>query len=561
MTTVPGVAEAGQGGVFQTFSVRGLAGQRLLTLIDGMTIVTERRAGASGSFLDPSLMEEIEVLRGPAGTLYGSGALGGIVQVAPKRFEGWDLAAGYETDGDKNFTSAGWGGSGWSVGVAQRRARNGESASGRELNDRFRQVSAVFSKVWTFDDLDLEALVIPTLGRDIGKSNTDYPRRSTDYPKETHVLARIGLRSAHWNAFLWAHPSELHTRVRRDTGEGSDVENESLDFGGHVQLVRPLGHGLTGTGGIDVLSRRGVDAREKRFENFDPSPLTVLHALDGAASDDASAYGTLRFSPGSLTIESGLRVLYNSQSNEGYDTTADTGVVGFVGINISVGAGVEILANAGTGIRYPTLTERFFTGTTGRGGVLGNPGLDPEESRSLDLGLRWYGRRGWIELFTFANTIDDFIEQVDAGPDVSTFVNLTRGRIVGAELAALCQIDEHWSVRGAGGWLRGRNAGGGPLADVPPHRASLGGGLDAGAWTFRIDTEHRWPKNDLGPGEKPLPSATLLSARAGVRVGRGVTLSVYGTNLLDEMYFRAADEKAPEAYGRAAGITVTLHPR
>ncbi len=65
---LPGVAENGQGGIFQTYSIRGVARQRVLTLISGMRVVGERRAGVSASFLDPGLIGKVDVLRGPSST-------------------------------------------------------------------------------------------------------------------------------------------------------------------------------------------------------------------------------------------------------------------------------------------------------------------------------------------------------------------------------------------------------------------------------------------------------------------------------------------------------------
>ena len=67
----PGVSQNGQGGLFQTYSVRGVSRQRILTLVEGMRIVGERRAGVSASFLDPLLLGSVEVVRGPSSTYWG----------------------------------------------------------------------------------------------------------------------------------------------------------------------------------------------------------------------------------------------------------------------------------------------------------------------------------------------------------------------------------------------------------------------------------------------------------------------------------------------------------
>ena len=60
VSEVPAVAENGQGGMFQNYSVRGVSRQRVLTLVAGMRIVSERRAGVSASFVDPALMRSVD---------------------------------------------------------------------------------------------------------------------------------------------------------------------------------------------------------------------------------------------------------------------------------------------------------------------------------------------------------------------------------------------------------------------------------------------------------------------------------------------------------------------
>jgi iron complex outermembrane receptor protein len=77
VSALPGVSENGQGGLFQVVSIRGVSRHRVTNMIAGMRLTSERRAGVSVSFVDPLLMGSVQVLRGPATTFYGSGALGG----------------------------------------------------------------------------------------------------------------------------------------------------------------------------------------------------------------------------------------------------------------------------------------------------------------------------------------------------------------------------------------------------------------------------------------------------------------------------------------------------
>ena len=77
----PGVSLNGQGGQFQTYSLRGYSRGRIRTEIDGMAILTDRRAGNSIAFLPSVFVERTNVYLGSAASLYGSGAMGGVVSV------------------------------------------------------------------------------------------------------------------------------------------------------------------------------------------------------------------------------------------------------------------------------------------------------------------------------------------------------------------------------------------------------------------------------------------------------------------------------------------------
>ena len=68
-------------------AIRGLARGRTLILIDGARVSSERRVGASATFLDPSLIEGVDVSRGPGSVAYGSDAFGGVISVRTRRVD------------------------------------------------------------------------------------------------------------------------------------------------------------------------------------------------------------------------------------------------------------------------------------------------------------------------------------------------------------------------------------------------------------------------------------------------------------------------------------------
>ena len=70
-STAPEVNFSGQGGLLQTVSIRGLSRWRIQTLVEGVPIHTERRAGNAAEFIAPSLVSNAYVLSGAASTQLG----------------------------------------------------------------------------------------------------------------------------------------------------------------------------------------------------------------------------------------------------------------------------------------------------------------------------------------------------------------------------------------------------------------------------------------------------------------------------------------------------------
>jgi outer membrane receptor protein involved in Fe transport len=550
---VPGVAENGQGGLFQVFSIRGVSRQRVMTLVDGMRIVGERRAGVSTSFIDPLLMGSVDVLRGPASTFYGSGALGGVIQVFPKQFETSSVSLGYSSYGDESYQVAGWGDGKTSLGIAHRSRSNGESADGAELDDHFTQLSATLAHRWKRQDLSYQILVLPAFGRDIGKSSTDFPERQTEY-QEDHLLVKFAVESAKgWNLDVWAHPNSLTTEVFEERSF-SRVENDALDLGLSFQREMRLTGYISGRYGFDYVGRRGVEAVEVR-ENPATGNQARQQTLDGE-QDEVAAFASISWNWGNATFQAGGRSTWQQQSNHGAPSLEDSALTGFLGMVQPVGGGLELVLNLGTGLRFPNLSERFFTGTTGRGQTLGNPDLISESAVNADLGLRWYGRHLFFAAQLFQLDIEDYIERVDLNEDLRTFVNLTSGRVQGLELEGFYKIGERWQVSWSGHLLNSENRGRGrrPLADVPADRLELGVRFQSGRWESRLSYQHRAQKNNPGSGEKAIVAADLVSLALDVELTQGLVLTLRGRNLLGELYWNAADRKAPFAAGRSVGL-------
>lgn len=557
---VPGVSENGQGGHFQVYSIRGISRQRVMTLVSGMRMTSERRAGVATSFLDPQLMGTVEVVRGPSSTFYGSGALGGVVQIFPRRFDGPSVELGYNSQGDENAQVLGWGNETWSFGLARRDAANDTTAAGKEQFYQFSQWSATLAGQFERGARQWEVLVVPARGTDIGKPNREFPNvRPVLYPEENHLLVRVAMTGeAGWNFQAWAHPHDLQTRTTRVGESLSLLDTETLDLGGNLQRRWKLGR-VAGNAGVEYFGRRGVSSAE-RIEAFADGSVTRIEALDNAQEDEIGLYGSARWRWHSTSLQAGGRYTFERQSNAAFPSREDGTLSGFMGLVQPLGGGFELVANLGSGLRFPSLSERFFSGSTPRGGQIGNPGLSPERSLSFDTGLRWFGGRMVIEGGVFRQEIDDYIERIRIGGNVRTFVNLTQGTIQGLELEAMYRPSARWQVSWGGHLIDGESDDGTPLADIPPARLDLGLRWSAGRWQARSELEYRAAKNDPGDGELAIGSALLVAGSLAYSLGDGLSLVLRGRNLTDRVYFNSADDLAAVAPGRSLGLAFSWKP-
>jgi len=560
VTTTPGVSENGQGGLFQLFSIRGVSRQRVMNLVSGVKINSERRAGASVSFIDPRLIGSIEVIRGPATTLQGSGALGGVVQLVPRWFDEATADVAFDSTGDENYQAVGFGDNRWSVGLARRDASDAKAADGTRLHTGFTQYSAVFQTRWGDEDTRYELLYSPTLADDIAKSNSDFPERTTDYPRERHQLVRLLVDSERAGRFSsYLHYHDLQTRVFEEDVSRARVENESLDYGFRWEHGRDLGERRNVTWGAQLNGRDGVRADETEV-NLDPMlpPGSISSTtLDDASEIEAGAFATFGFEGEQYESEFGGRLSFQRQEN-GSDSAENLSALnGFAGLTRRLGRSGQLRGSLASGLRFPSLSERFFNGTTGSGSVVGNPDLDPERSLNVELGARFHSPRTLTEFTTFFNHIEDYIERFEVMPDVLTFENRTSGDLSGVEWQTVFLPTEGSRASLGGQYFRGRDDDDRALADVPPHRMHAEFRKRSGALTVHGRWEHRFSKNDPGAREQRIDAADLLSAGVQIDLQPSWKIGLGLHNILDEQYFASSDSKAAAAPGQSVVVQLT----
>ncbi len=552
----PGVSANGQGGLFQTWSIRGVAKHRIKTLVEGVPIITERRAGISASFIDPTMIESVDIISGPVSTFYGSGALGGAMNLYLPRESSSAIKAGLQSQGDGQYLSALWADEYTQFGASYRDIGQSKAANGQLLNDAYRLSNVYARHRWQQEHIEYQLLWLAAAANDIGKSNLRYPDdRITIYPEENHQLVKFNVKSDEgWLAYFYYHPNDLIAETERVGSRMTTSFNESEDFGGSWQSQFWQQDNGQAQWGIDWLSRRDVSAREVD-RDFASNTSSESIIMANAELDDVAVFLSGYWSLEAVNLHLGARYNRQSQQATGSDSITDTAYSGFAGFEIPLNDEWQLTLNLASGFRFPTLSERFFTGTTPRGEVVSVADLDTERSLNLDTALRFQtGIHDW-SLRYFKMQVQNYIERITLNNGNRSYINLDEGHIWGNETLYRTQWDAH-TLSASYTQYHGKDKQGVSLADIPARKLAINYLWQSGQWSWQLGWARQLAKHRVGDGELQRPSYQLVSSKVRYQFNEQWQLTVFVNNALDELYIPSSDDLDTYAAGRNIGLAV-----
>ncbi len=556
ITRVPGVGATGQNGIFETFSIRGSGANGILVLVGGMPITAQRRAGVPVAFVEPALLGEINVTRGPAVVHFGAGALGGAVSIEPRWFDSPFVNAGYATSGNEASLSAGMGSENFSVAAARHQAGDSAAADGTPLNTSFERKSASLQYRSKLGEFDFDVLLLPSRTENIGKSNSRFPTRDTTYPEDSHTLGRVRLRHANgFEATLHAHDQYLGTYNQRPGTTDTFAAISSTDVGGTTQQTFKHSD-FTSNIGVEYVGRRKVNGYDARG-----SVLNRTYSLRDGQEDSWSLFTVTdwRATP-ELGFEFGGRTTSTHQQQSGA-SSSDNDQAFTMGAIWSPNEWSRWSLNLASGYRFATLEERFFTGVTAQGEIVGNPDLGSEHSRGVDVGYAlntgdWAG-----EIHLWSSRVNDLIQLVDLSADVNGYTNVGKARLRGGEAAIGWSPTSEFNLRSSVTVVRGSDNSGQTLYGLPPVTADLEARYRAQKFDLGTRYSHRWSVDRPGFEESPRNAVEVVDADARYHFTPSLNLQIYMRNLLDKQYYATSDELSTFAPERSIGVNLswTIH--
>jgi len=585
LENVPGVSVISEG-QSATPAIRGLARGRTSIIVDGSRASSERRAGANASFLDPAIVERVEVARGPASVAYGSDAMGGVIAVRTRRpdytrplqvrFAG-TLGGGFtEVGGDLEVT-AGYGRGAVLAGVRARDFDSYDSPAGPVPNSGWRDhgvrlrwehatESAAWSVGWQTD-----------LGRDIGRPRSDADIiRVTSPSEDSHRLTmsygrqslagfdRIRLDGLVGSVRQQTNQDRLPTPVRSRSLEQAEVQ--SREFQLRATADRTLGSARFQVG-ADVDGRYGLESTDTVVSyNLAGAVATTLTTLsiERAARTNAGVFTQADVQAArQLRLSGGIRAdAVHSTNQGGYfgDREATHAAVsGLAAATVTVVESLTLTGQVSRGFREPMLLDRFYRGPVGRGFIEGNPALQPETSLQFDVVARHDTGRLVLSGALYDYRISNLIERYQSGPNSFLFRNRSAARIRGAELEARAALPHAFAVSVTAQSSRGRDDDDGtPIDDIAP--ASIGvvmrHALRAVSSYVRVTASAS--HDAAGPSEVPTPGYWLVDAGTAWHMTRHLQIVGTARNLLNDSYYSSAGPRWVYAPGRRGSVTVVV---
>ncbi|HTV03022.1 MAG TPA: TonB-dependent receptor [Luteitalea sp.] len=467
LRSVPGFTlsrSGGRGGVTSIFP-RGGESDFTLVLVDGIRL-NDMGGSFDAAHLPSFDLDRVEVVRGPQSALYGSDAVGGVVQLVTRRggpmrgnalFEGGSF-------GTWRANAAAAGSSGrlqWGGGV-ERLSSDGFTGTapgtGETVgNDDYTRTDATGSVGYGTDRLQLTGLLR------VGRNDRGNPGPYGSDPNDTY--GGVDLVSRGENETTAAGGSVTYrlrpTAQVRGSVAWADRDSTFISVFSPDDPSTSGNRMLSGRGAVDAAWSGVSFSAGGEFQDERASSTFITGLQDQELPVERrqiGAFGEARIETGRLALQAGLRfehvaraAIEGNQSVFSPRPTFAEDTVSVVNPRVSASwrafgsdsQWLRLHGNAGTGMRAPGAFEIAFTD---------NPGLKPERTLSLDAGAEagWLGGRLVVDALYFRNAYDDLIVTVNRIPGTTSYRsdNISNARAQGAEISVAVRPTSALTVRG-----------------------------------------------------------------------------------------------------------------
>ncbi|NYZ63117.1 TonB-dependent receptor domain-containing protein [Luteimonas deserti] len=520
------IGSSGGPGRLTSIFMRGTESDHVLVLVDGIRIGSATAGIPPIQDIPVEHIERIEIVRGPRASLYGSDAIGGVIQIFTRRPEG-------------ALTSHA------RVGIGSNALREASAGIGARGTRAWYGVDAAFQRT---DGIDacrgsgtlFQGCFVDEPDRD-GYRNRSFTARGGIELADGLSLEGNALHADAFSEFDGSIFGGNEADVVQQVAGGALVYAPSDDVRLTARAGRAYDKSTTYFRDADAGTRSDVGRIDTRRDTASLQADIGLTAQQGMnlgfdwQSDEvigATAYAQTTRRNFAVFSEYRARVgAHRLQAGVRHDDNEQFGgqTTGNVGWGVDLGSGLRLNASAGTSFRAPSFNDLYFPFSA-------NPDLEPERAKTLNLGLAQYGRPLDWSFDVFESRIDDLIF-LDGN-----FVpqNIQEARIRGAELTVSTAL-AGWNLSTQLSHVdprdRSDNANfGNRLA----RRARNSGRFDIdrgfGAWRLGATLRGAGQRWDNAANTASVPGYGTVDLRASWTFSPDWTLEARATNVFDKAY-------------------------
>ena len=539
LARLPGIEMARNGGLGGITSVflRGAETRFTAVFIDGVRVDSQGTGGASWDVIPLSQVDRIEVLRGPAGAVYGSDAIGGVIQIftlkgegPPSPYVGLSLGT-YGTTKAEAGVSGSQGSWDYSLGLVRQESKGFNVMQSRNSDDDGYTSESLAARV----GLELNAAHRLDLSVLSSQLNAQYDSQFGAINVDDRTLKKLQTSALSWRA-QWSADYSSTVSVNRSQDRYETLPSPDLtvtNMTGYLfqNEYRRQGHVLTWT----------LERRDNELSNSETTPRDSSHFQNALAL----GYG---LSGSGHSVQLNLR--HDIDSVFGPQTT------GALGYGYALTPNWRVKAAAGTAFRAPTLYQRFSP--------YGAADLLPETGRNLDLGLNYAEGPRAFGLTVYQNNVSNLIQyEGNTGtcpandpldPFGGCYANTAKARYQGMTLTCRYLIG-NVTVSGSLDVQDPRDSVTGKLlARRAQQHGKLAAETRVRGWAVGAELQASGLRYNNAGNTTELPGYALLGLRAESQVAKNWTLLVRLDNATDAKY-ELAQGYASAGRSLYAGLT------
>jgi iron complex outermembrane receptor protein len=582
---LPGVTATGSGPNVSKPVLRGLSGDRIRVLIDGIGSLDVSASSSDHAVaINPLTADSIEVLHGPAALVYGSSAIGGVVDVRDSRIPRREFdrptvagSLGYGTAADELLA-------GGKIDLPITGHLIGHVDAGYTRNDDLRTGGFILARPLREEaavsaDPDIRALaelkgeLSNSDGRtfeaagalayvdgdfNVGGSVT---RRTSNYgvPIRYSLDPAVEAEAVHIDVAQTRYDARAEIpldgflksiRLRggyndyehKEVADDGEVGSQVFSKGGEARadFVQRDRSGWGGTSGLQLFDVRTHIIGDEQY-------------LPPARSRDVALFSVQHLDTGPWRLEAGFRVERNEQTAEASAVVGNRDLKRtFTTLSYSGGASYAFSRSSKLSLsvtrssRAPSVEELYANGPhAGNASFeVGDPSLDQEQSVGAEIGLHHHFGPLTFDAAYYHTRYSNFLYQAPTGAiedDLPVYAyRQGKARYSGFEVQAAAKLGTfaRWELgaEASGDMTRATIKGFGPAPLIPPLRAMAALTAEKGPISTRLDVEHDWSHGRVAPLETRTPGFTLVNASVEwqpLRERPDLTLGLAVNNIFD----------------------------